>query len=568
MANIDPATGLDLDDPANQAAIARMQATAPGTPAFAAQAAGFDVDPSAQDQLFGGPASINHLPATGSASDMQQVVDSAPPLVQPEPPPAAGPPPSAPPSGGAAAPPPPVMAPPQQSTNVHSEEHTVLSPESKAALAQANAASGAQTAAAQRLAASKDAQTGGQAQDMRDAARQASIDAKQAEMVDTQRQLEHARYQEALLHANEKIKAAQAKADADFETSQKSYWADKSTGFKILSAILEGASTRNSYTLGEDPNNSPVARTIREAVEGDKAKKLAAYKRSSEYLAEARKGPEAARAAMVNAIDDINAVAASAMDVSLKKAAALASSRKLDPQRLNALIEQTKAQNANDLAETTASIAQRNLAANAVTNSRVQNTKTTAPVEKAGQDTLVYGEGGKPIGRTKTPKQAEEANTVNGAFRKMDGLMSALEQSYRTNGKAYNPFTGTYQDQKNLKAELSATWKETAKLGALSGSDYKLMEDAVGGGWTGEQGADKLKAARATAARGHAAKLDTLSLPGKQIVAQISAPAVAGEAGASVKDLTKALAAAAKDGNAAAVAAIRREIAKHGAPAQ
>lgn len=325
----------------------------------------------------------------------------APPPAQSAPPPGPGPggaPPSA--AAGPAGPALPAVPAPQQVTSTQTSERTVLSPESKAALEQANAASGAQMSAAQRLAAAKDAQTGGQAQDMRDAARQASIDAKQAEMADTQRQLERARYQEATAQAEEKIKAAQARADADFEKSQKSYWADKSTGFKILSAILEGAATRNSYTLGEDPNNNPVARTIREAVEGDKAKKLAAYKRSTEYLAEARKGPEAARHAMMDAIDDINAVAASALDVSLKKASALSASRKLDPQRLGAIIEATKAQNANDLAETTASIAQRKLAENAVTNRKVENKIVT-----------VKGEGADKASRSRT---AEMSNAIYG----------------------------------------------------------------------------------------------------------------------------------------------------------
>jgi hypothetical protein len=567
--NIDPATGLDLDDLTNQAVIAQAQAAPLGSPAFAARAAGFDVDPTAADQLGAG-APIQHPTATGTAADMQRVVDEAPPLVQPPPPEAPAGPTVPSPSQAAQAAAAPPSAGPEASTSKREVEQTVLSPESKAAMAQGRALSqrqGVDAATATAAAKVKNASDLALQRDTgRLEAQQADLEAKQAEYAETQHQLAQARHDQVVAKAEQRISDAQKRVDADFETSQKSYWADKSTGFKIIATLLEGASIRDSRILGEDPNNNPVIGTIREAVNADKAKKLAQYQKSKDYLAEVKKGPEQARQALLDARADIDAATARQLQITTKKAEALKTSRKVDPARLQALLDATNADAQAKLDETKQGLVDRELVRVAPTNRKV--TTITAPGEKRGTDTLVYGEGGQPVARARTPKEAEAANKATKNFRQLDGLLSALEDSYRKSGKAYLPGTAAYDEQKTLKAQADIAYKNVAELGALSGSDNALIGNAIGGAWTGAQGASKIRAARDAMTRGHAAALDSLGLPGKQLAEKLRTPAGAGvsDSGApiTVARLKQALVNAARAGNSAAVAEIRKQIAAAG----
>lgn len=554
---VDPITGMPVEDPS-------APAPAPAVPQPPLAPTG--PDPFTVVEAPPPPVPAAPSPADWARTQAARQVNQAPPPPEAPPPPI---PDGAPPGATAA---PPVALPPSNvESSTRGYEQTVLSPESKAAMAAGRQASQEQGAAAEQTAAAAKGKGAAEARLQNEQTRieqqQASIEAHQLEMAETQRQLAQARHEEALARADAKIAEAQKRVDADFAATQKSYWADKSTGFKIISALLEGAATKDAAILGQDPANNIVTRKVAEAVAGDKAKKLAQYKRSQDFLAEAKKGPEAARQALLDAREEIDASTARQLQITLKKAEAAKASKKLDPARLQANIDAINAAADADLAQTRQDIAGREIARTAVTNAKVSRSTTTAPAAKPGTDLYVYGRDGQPIAVAKTPKQAEKANEANDSFMKLDGLMSALQESYRTNGKAYNPFSQKYSDQHALQAEVKAQWKETAKLGALSGSDYDLMNDAVGGGWTGEQGANKLQAARSAAARAHETKLGTLGLPGKQLVGQIRAPAVGGESGASVSDLKQALVNAARDGNAQAVAAIRREIAKHQAAA-
>lgn len=488
------------------------------------------------------------------------------PRAPPEPPPAAAPPP-VPPTAIA-----PASTPMQTKTEV---ERTVLSPQSRAAMAAAAGSDRDQAGAAERATAATKAKNASDVGDQRAAdeteASRARQDAIAADMNDTRQQLAQARFDEANAHAEQKVAAAQKKVDDDFASSQKGYYEDKGTGFKIVDAILKGASIRNSYILGEDPNNNPVMRTIREKIDADKTKKLAQYAKSKEYLAEAKKGPEAARQALLDARSDIDVGYARQLQITAKKAEALKANRKLDPQRLQVTLDATNALADEDLAKAKAEIVQRQVSRAAITNSHVKSETAPAPRAPGGpnNDTLVYGVGGKPIGQTKTPDEAKQANAANRSYRQLDGLLGALQQSYATNGKAYNPFTQTYQDQKALRAAAVVAFKEQAKLGVLNGPDMGLVEGAIGGAWTGHQGVEKLQAARDASARGHAAALDSLSLPGEQLTKQLRS-AEGGEspqgpyASVSTARLRQALVAAGKAGDKEAVSEARSALAARG----
>jgi hypothetical protein len=559
---IDPITGKPVPGPEDDpvALQAARDAAAAGLPPLPPEPGGQThgaPDPFALAPPAPPPSPIDSRPVQWGRPELAPPPD-APPAAAPAPPPSAAP---------AVAP-----GPSGVEASKTETERTVLSPTSKAALAAARTASQREGTALERQAAAGKAKGASDLQQQQAEssieADRAAAEAKQAERDLAAEQAAQAAHAKALADANARIAAAQKKADEDFAKSQKSYWADKSTGFKVIAALLQGASVKDSYILGEDPNNNPVMTKIRDAVAADKAKKLAQYKRSEEYLAEAKKGPEEARRALLDARTDIEAQSNRALTVMKAKAEAqLKTSKKIDPQRFKVLSDAMMADSDAKLAEETQRLADRNLTREAVTNAKVTTTKATTPTEKAGTDTLVYGEGGKPIARTRTAKEAEAANKANATFRQLDGLLAALEESYRTNGKAYNPFSQTYQDQKTLQAQADIAYKNVAQLGALSGSDNKLIANAIGGAWTGDQGVKKSRAAREAMARGHAATLDTLGLPGKQLVGQLRAGGgeqASGAADISVSRLRVALSNAAKAGDKAAVAAIRKELAARG----
>jgi hypothetical protein len=151
-------------------------------------------------------------------------------------------------------------------------------------------------------------------------------------------------------------------------------------------------------------------------------------------------------------------------------------------------------------------------------------TITDRPVsgsKSANNDLLVYGVGGEPIGQARTPKEAEKVNSANTAFRDLDGVLDALQQSYEKHGVAYNPLSTEYQNQKALKGAATIAYKSAAELGALSGPDMGLVNDAIGGAWVGKQGAEKLRAARNTMGSSYVAKVDSQGLPGAKILAEL-----------------------------------------------
>lgn len=398
-------------------------------------------DPAAPgEQRFGGMNLAAGAPVTPAPPPTVAPPIARPPVAVDDAP--AVPPPVAPPPSAVPAAPPPG---PAQTLKVETER-TVLSPESKAAMAAGAAASQDQAAAAGQLSeatkAKAEAETAGQRDEGRLSAMQADLEAKEAAYADTQHQLAQARHQEALARADARIQEAQRRVDADFEASQKDYWADKSTGFKIIAALLAGSSMRDSRTLGEDPQNNFVMTSIREVVANDKAKKLAQYTKSREFLAEAKKGPEEAQRALADARADIDAAYNRQLQITAKKAEALKASRKVDPARLQANLDTLRAQADVDLANTKQEIVTRDLARSARLDRKVSTTQAPATGRgKGGEGHPLFDLDGQLVGYTDNLKLSNEASEKRAGALEVRRLSPILADHIRKHGAILNPLT-------------------------------------------------------------------------------------------------------------------------------
>lgn len=183
-----------------------------------------------------------------------------------------------------------------------------------------------------------------------------------------------------------------------------------------------------------------------------------------------------------------------------------------------------------------ATVGQANRDAAALKRARV-SAATRAATAPTG---AVYGRGGVQLATTPNPKHADEVNKANAAYAELDGLLSKMEQSYQQHGKVYND--GKFIDKSEIDARDAArgqatiAYKEMANLGALAGPDLQLVEEAIAGGWTGEQAAAKLREARSLLARKQGIFLDARGLPGAQIV-----PRLTGQARGAADNGAKAL---------------------------
>src|SRR6185295_9791011 len=145
-----------------------------------------------------------------------------------------------------------------------------------------------------------------------------------------------------------------------------------------------GSAINNANITGTDPERDPVLRSIRDEVQQEKDRRLADWKRSKEFVAEAKLGPERAREALLNKRADIAAATEANLQFGLKRAEALAASRKVDPNVLAANLAKARAESDQRLADTRQEIAGRNLARAAVTNTKVTSTLLPGAGAKPG----------------------------------------------------------------------------------------------------------------------------------------------------------------------------------------
>jgi hypothetical protein len=163
----------------------------------------------------------------------------------------------------------------------------------------------------------------------KDAAKEkAEADARSAKAVLEGRAEAARKLQEQEAAAASQVTAAQKKVDQDFAQTQRNYWSDKPWYYEALAGIAQAASRRNLRIMGEDPNKSGVAATIDAKLAEDRNRRHEQYRRSKEFLEDAKKLPGRAREAYDRKLADLM----SQQSAELKLAAA-------DAERLKAVAD-------------------------------------------------------------------------------------------------------------------------------------------------------------------------------------------------------------------------------------
>lgn len=152
----------------------------------------------------------------------------------------------------------------------------------------------------------------------------------------------------------------------------------------------------------------------------------------------------------------------------------------------------------------------------------VQGTGAPAGVQAQNADRNVYGPGGVVIAQANTPKEAAAVNQGTQAWKSLDQLLGALQDSYQKDGKLVNPFGEAHSSREAIRGQAVLAFKEAAKLGAIQGADMGLIDKAIGGGWTGDQAVQKLSTARGAMTRNAVNFIDSQGLPGERIVMQLA----------------------------------------------
>ena len=324
------------------------------------------------------------------------------------------------------------------------------------------------------------------------------------------------------------IKAAKAKYDAELDKYAKmeprDYYEGR-TGLRVANALAV-AFGELGRSLSKSGHNSALE-IIQDAEQQHFAKERLRIEKQKDLVGQAKEGVASARVSKSDLITDLQLKSAARL-TAFAKATEAAGERvgtpwaKLEGQRTAVALRA----DANKLALQAAQGLRQKISTTTETQS-IQGTGVGGAGSK-NNDTNVYGPDGKAIAQASTPKGAEKANDAIKAFRQMDDVLANLEQSYAKNGISLNPLSDAYAEQKALKSQAVIAYKNAAALGALSGPDMGLVEGGIGGAYTGATAVSKLKTARAAGSRSHAAALDSLGLPGKQISASMTAqPAAA-----------------------------------------
>ena len=357
-------------------------------------------------------------------------------------------------------------------------ERTVLSPESKAALERGQQLSGKQATQTDQLATAQKAKADAEAEQQRAANQADSIRAdeerKAVEAAKFQHEQAQARFVEANERALQKIDRAEKAVDLANAQAGQDYWADKSTGFKIIQALLTASSIKDSNTLGQDPSNSPFMQMTREAVARDKDKKLAAVRASKEFLEAARKGPEEARQFLLDAKADIDASTNRQLLITLKKAEAVKASKKLDPKLVQTYLDAAHAEIDANRLENQQTLTARDLQRGALLDRK--QTVTALPGEKPKAPALVRWQGtdynvGDEVTARKLQDRVGATETLNG---QLDKLAALLEEG------ASPLTTGERRSKIDTQiAILTGNIKESKQLGALDRGVQTLVGSMV-----------------------------------------------------------------------------------------
>jgi hypothetical protein len=269
--------------------------------------------------------------------------------------------------------------------------------------------------------------------------------------------------------SKQEITAAEEQVKRDQAESGKTPFTGN-IGGAIFAALISGSSTKQAFILGKDPADMPAVRTIDRYLEQDKQNRLAKLASSKEWLAEKRKGPEAAKAAWQDAVDRIEIQSAARLRMAVAAAETLKANSKVDPARFQAIAQAAVAQKEASAAEAAYRLAQR---------SSITRTTETTRVPNAGADpkNLVRWRGQNyNVGDEVSARQMrDKAGATEGLVQQLDELEAAI-QKYKTTPLSMGKERA---DVEANIARLTGAIKSSQSLGALDKGVQTLVSSMV-----------------------------------------------------------------------------------------
>lgn len=323
----------------------------------------------------------------------------------------------------------------------------------------------------------------------------------------------------------EEQKQRRAIAQGNYEQAAKAveghqfhdFWADKSTGQKVIAAI--GASL-GGFAAGAYGGPNHAMQIIDNAINRD-FRMQEAQLRSKEHVAELRR----------RGVVDLNAeLERELAGIELKQAHAhKAAAAQAEAIATRAGIPAAEAKNSVIVAQQNAAASEMDLRArqrlekHATYTKEVQDTQIKRPGSPANQPAPVFGPGGAQIGTVGDKKQAADVNKAGSEYREARAVLQELEKSY-AKGLTLPVVGAEYQRREQLVSRAKTALKNLQELGALAGPDAQLLEAQIGGKlaqYTGAGGKVKIGGTVADLDRGFAASLDSHGLPGQQLAARM-----------------------------------------------
>lgn len=154
-----------------------------------------------------------------------------------------------------------------------------------------------------------------------------------------------------------------------------------------------------------------------------------------------------------------------------------------------------------------------------VDNKRMNDAALAGAVNAQGN--VVYGNDGKALFQTGTPKEAEEAKDKIAATRQILSLVDQMQKSFKEHGSE-NPLSSERDNRNRIVAQMALALKNAEKTGALDQGTIDIVKDMVpnGPGLMGG-GAKALEGFRQSVIDAASKNLDKYGVPGRQVLTRV-----------------------------------------------
>jgi hypothetical protein len=288
----------------------------------------------------------------------------------------------------------------------------------------------------------------------------------------------------AVSAANTKIAEAQKRVDTAYADTQKGAFTSK--WGEVLAGIMVAASRRNLRAMGENPANSGVAATVDNFIAADKAKKMNAYLKSKEFLADAQSLPGKAKQAEAEKRAELAAATAQELKILAARTESLSKSAEADPNLVKAQADALKAKALQEEESARIGLLKTGLESAQVASPNVKVSSDSGKTTTSRTDVDKPGDTGDKVTVGKYNFNIRGSSAEQAGMRKKaaatDNLVKNLDELYKLIDQGADPLTTGEQRAKiqTRMGQLTGQIKESEELGALDNGVIRLVESQIG----------------------------------------------------------------------------------------